>query len=629
MANRSGGVRAFAVLLLCTGWCAMAAAEAQVQKGLPPTPSPAGVTAKSLPSAAAITPETAWAHGAFTFTRYELAAKISPRQKQLEVRGKITLRNDSSIPQSSAELQISSTLKWASIQLSPASGAARALPYTVTTSDSDIDHSGKVAIASVVLATAAPPGGEITLQVGYAGPVPLDVNRLQRIGAPVAEATHSDWDHIGPDFSGVRGVGSVVWYPVAIEPALLSDGNKVFRLLNQWRARETQSSMRVGFALDDDETSGPAGSRAPANQIIANGDHEKSSSSNGAHGAGVEYSYEPLGYRVPSFVVGPYQTIDSGAALIHFLGTNKDEAAAYGKLVDKLVPLATTWFGPQRQKMEIVELGDGKASAFESGPMFFTPISAAIPEAQLEQALIHSLTHSLFYSHRPWIYEGLAHFAQALELEQQGGRVAAVQMLRDRRGSLALAEPEIGQGDGEAAGQSLLQTGDEVYYRSKAMFVWWMLRDMVGDESLQRALRAYSAQAAAKSAAENDPAAMQKLIEKESKRSLEWFFDDWVYRDRGLPDFRVESVFTRPILGGLVLVTGNLENLGAAAAEVPVTVVTGGREFSSRILVKGHDRAVVRIEVQDTPLQLEINDGSVPESDVSNNSAVITAGKKE
>ncbi len=627
MANKSGGVRAFAAFLLCAGWCAMAAAEAQIQKSLPPAAPPASVTAKSSPPAMAAPP--AWAHGAFTFTRYELAAKISPRQKQLEVRGKITLRNDSSIPQSSAELQISSTLKWASIQLAPSSGAVQALPFTVTTSDSDIDHSGKVAIASVALAPAVLPGGEITLQVGYAGLVPLDVSRLQRIGAPVAEATHSDWDHIGPGFSGVRGVGSVVWYPVAIEPALLSDGNKVFRFLNQWRAREAQTSMRVSFALDEGEIAGPAGPRAPANQIIANGDHAQSSSSNRAHGAGVEYSYEPLGYRVPSFVVGPYQTIDSAAALIHFLGPNKNEAAAYGKLVDKLLPLATTWFGPQRRKMEIVELGDGKASAFESGPMFFTPISAAIPEAQLEQALIHSLTHSLFYSSRPWIYEGLAHFAQALELEQQGGRMAALQMLRDRRGSLALAQPEIGQGASEATGQSLLQSSDEVYFRSKAMFVWWMLRDMVGDESLQRALRAYSAQAAAKSVAENDPAAMQKLIERESKRSLEWFFDDWVYRDRGLPDFRVESVFTRPILGGLILVTGNLENLGAAAAEVPVTVITGGREFSSRILVKGHDRAVVRIEVQDTPLQLEINDGSVPESDVSNNSAVITAGKKE
>ena len=587
--------------------------------------SQSAVPAKSGALAAAAVPQ-AWAKGGFTFTRYELAVKVTPKQQQLEVRGEITLRNDSAVPQNSVELQISSTLKWASIKSAPASSAALPLAFTVATVDSDIDHSGRVSTATVAFTPPVLPGGEITLQAGYAGTVPLTAARLVRLGAPAAAAVHNDWDHIGTDFSGVRGAGSVVWYPVAIEPAMLSERNKVFALLNEWKARQSKSVMHVRFSLDEEENTIP---RAPVNRILANGDRDKSSSSAGARGATVDYSYEPLGYRVPSFVIGPYQTIDTGTALVHFLRTHKDEAAAYGKVVDSLLPLVTTWFGPQRQKMEVVELGDGKASAFESGPMFFTPLSAAIPAEQLQVALVHSLAHSCIHSSRPWIYEGLAHFAQALELEQQGGRPAALQMLRDRRASLALAEPETGAGSSDAAGQSLLQTSDEVYYRSKAMFVWWMLRDIAGDEALQRALQAYSAQTAASPAADNDPAALQKLIEKQSKRRLEWFFDDWVYRDRGLPDFQVESVFTRPVLGGLVLVTGNLENLGAAAAEVPVTVITSGREITSRILVKGHDRAVVRIEVQDTPLQIEINDGSVPESNISNNSSVITVTKKQ
>lgn len=588
--------------------------------------SPARVPAKpGLPAEAAIAKD--WEQGAFTFTRYELAVKVTPRQKQLEVRGQITLRNDSAVPQNTAELQISSALKWASIQSAPTAGADQPLlTFSAATVESDIDHSGRVSAAIVALAPAVLPGREVTLQVGYAGAVPIDSTRLQRIGAPAADAAHNDWDHIGPGFSGVRGVGSVVWYPVSIEPALLADGNKLFRVLNEWKARQSLSVMHVRFSLNEDGSAVP---RAPANRILANGDREKSSSSASTRDPGVDYSFEPLGYRVPAFVIGPYQTIDTGAALVHFLGTHKDEAAAYGKVVDKLLPLVTTWFGPQRLKMEIVELGDLKASAFESGPMFFTPLSAAIPAPLLEDALVHSLTHSCVFSSRPWIYEGLAHFAQALELEQQAGRPAALQMLRDRRASLALAEPETAAGSMDAAGQSLLRNSDEVFYRSKAMFVWWMLRDIAGDEALQRALQAYSAQTAASSAPDSDPAAIQKLIEKQSKHSLEWFFDDWVYRDRGLPDLRVESVFTRPILGGLILVTGNLENLGAAAAEVPVTVITNGREFSSRILVKGHDKAVVRIEMPDTPLQIQINDGSVPESDISNNSAVITVIKKE
>ena len=36
---------------------------------------------------------------AFTFTNYDLNARIEPEQQRLGVRGKITLRNDSATPQ--------------------------------------------------------------------------------------------------------------------------------------------------------------------------------------------------------------------------------------------------------------------------------------------------------------------------------------------------------------------------------------------------------------------------------------------------------------------------------------------------------------------------------------------------
>ena len=36
-------------------------------------------------------------------------------------------------------------------------------------------------------------------------------------------------------------------------------------------------------------------------------------------------------------------------------------------------------------------------------------------------------------------------------------------------------------------------TFDETYYRSKAAYVWWMLRDTVGDEALQQAIAKYRA----------------------------------------------------------------------------------------------------------------------------------------
>ena len=65
-----------------------------------------------------------------------------------------------------------------------------------------------------------------------------------------------------------------------------------------------------------------------------------------------------------------------------------------------------------------------------------------------------------------------------------------------------------------------------------------MLRDMVGETAMQSALGKYHP------GADKDPSYLQRLLQTASKRDLEWFFDDWVYRDRGLPDFHVASAYS-------------------------------------------------------------------------------------
>ena len=65
------------------------------------------------------------------------------------------------------------------------------------------------------------------------------------------------------------------------------------------------------------------------------------------------------------------------------------------------------------------------------------------------------------------------------------------------------------------------------------------------------------------------PSYMQHLIEAQTKRDLEWFFDDWVYRDRGLPDFHVAAVYPWEACRKAHVVTVTVENLGDAGAEVP------------------------------------------------------------
>ena len=154
------------------------------------------------------------------------------------------------------------------------------------------------------------------------------------------------------------------------------------------------------------------------------------------------------------------------------------------------------------------------------------------------------------------------------------------------------------------------------------MYVWWMLRDMVGDAALKKAIAAY------RLAQDEKPSYMQRLIAAQTQRDLEWFFDDWVYRDRGLPDFKVESAFPRRTLTNSFMVTITVDNLGSAGAEVPVIVKFKGGEVVKRLEVRAKDKAVIRIEVPTEPQEIVVNDGSVPESNPANNTFKIEATDK-
>jgi hypothetical protein len=67
------------------------------------------------------------------------------------------------------------------------------------------------------------------------------------------------------------------------------------------------------------------------------------------------------------------------------------------------------------------------------------------------------------------------------------------------------------------------------------------------------------------------------------------------------------------------MVTVTVENLGTAGAEVPVTLHMENGEASQRLMVPGRSKASVRIQAATMPQEVTVNDGSVPESDMSNN----------
>ena len=553
---------------------------------------------------------------AFSFTNYNLEVRIEPEQQRLAVRGKITLRNDVASPQKNICLQISSTLDWRSIRLDGKAVQFVSQPYT-----SDIDHTGALSEALVTLPKEVPAKGAVELEIGYEGTIPADATRLTRIGVPAEAARHSDWDEIGKSFSAVRGIGYVVWYPVATESASLSEGNSVFETVARWKARESGAQMRIKLSH--------SGEGAPP-ILLCNGEAgglRSVQQTGSAYESINQCAFEPLAETVPLFVMGNYDSIDRPSVNISYLPDHKPAAENYATAAQLALGFVTEWFGAPRGrtevKAELVDLNDPEAAPYESGSMLLAPLTGDFKLAQL--TAVHQLTHSVFFSPRPWIYEGLAHFAQAAYLERENGRQAALDFMGLHRPVVAEAEKAAterrSQNGGPAANSqgassisdSLVQTSQEEFYRSKAMYVWWMLRDMVGERPLKKALSAYRPEA------DTAPTYLPGLIAAQSSRDLQWFFDDWVYRDRGLPDFIVGPVYSREMLRNNYVVTITVENRGDAGAEVPVILKMEEGQVTRRLEVQARSKAVIRIEAASLPQEVVVNDGSVPESDISNN----------
>jgi len=536
---------------------------------------------------------------AFTFTNYDLKIRLEPEQQRLGVRGKITLRNDSAVPQKSLSLQISSSLDWRSIQVEGRTVQFVSQPYT-----SDIDHTGALSEAIVSFDKEVAPKAAVDLEIGYEGTISLDATRLTRMGVPKDVANHTDWDQISKGATAVRGVGYVVWYPVAVDAASLSEGNSVFDAVQRWKFRSAMSRMRVDLC--------PYYSRENSQTALMNDGPAKDRQAECG-----EHIFNPIGLTVPTFVSAEYSVAQGETGSTYFLDSNKTAADIYQSASDRIEPFVSGWFGTPKKKVLVVELSDAKAAPFESGSFLLTPLN--FTAASAESTAVHQLTHAAMPSPRPWIYEGLAHFAQALYTDQRSGRQAALEFMNSYRPQIVEREKAI-EADHEpnaATEQSLINTSSEEFYRSKAMYVWWMLRDMLGDPATKGVLAAY------REDQDNEPSYVQHLFAAQSKRDLEWFFDDWVYRDRGLPDFRIVSVYPRQTMRDTYLVTVTVENLGDVAAEVPVMAPYQGVETSERIEIKGKSKNSVRLQMQAAPEEATVNDGSVPETDFTNDTLKV------
>ena len=545
-------------------------------------------------------------------TALDLDVRLNTAAQQLAARATVTVLNAGKSPLQRIPLQISSSLNWERIRI-----AGRDVSFPVATINSDSDHTGQLHEAVVPLAEPLAPGTTLQLDVTYSGTVAATARRLLSVGTPEDSAAHSDWDEISPAFTGLRGFGNVVWYPVTSVPVVIGDGARLFDEIGRQKLRSSGTSFRLRLAVEFPHGQAPTVAAVNGNTIPLKVVDPQSLGSDVPGVATSDTGPTTLSFESPSLFVTT-ETAHPGTHLTAYT-IPEDESAVKSWLTAEtsVSGLIERWLGANpRTQLTVLDLPDPEDLPWESGPLLAIPVRDAPPD-QLSSVLAHALTHAWMAPNPYWLDEGTANFMGTLWDDRQHHRDQALGTLEAGRQALALEEPPS---PGEGIGQPLAHATSPVYYRTKAAYILWMLRDLVGDDALATALR-LSNDAANKETqgAGGDPASSFQAALKTAApgKNLSWLFADWIDADHGLPDLTIDKVFPNAVQSGNWLVSVTISNSGYSAVQVPVTVRSATNSTTERVLVPAHGTVTPRVLVQGKPTEVQINDGTIPETQAS------------
>jgi hypothetical protein len=593
------------------------ASYSQAQQTSPPPEEPAehpgkvilsrstdesGTPAKP-PTAPAGAPATDGERQAITFLAYDLDVHLQPREHAMAVRARIQLRNDSGTPLNRLALQVSSSLQWTHVRVADVPAA-----FQQQLVKSDIDHTGALQEAVIPLAKPLAPQQSLAVDVTYEGTAAFSAVRLEQIGTPADVAESSDWDRVSEEFVGLRGLGNVAWYPVASIPVALGDGARFFTEAAAERQRQSQATVSMQVT---EEFFGEAPTVAILDGQIFNLTPTSLGSTSVPGVVTCALPATKLGSASASLFLLS-RTVREGDGVKVFARTEDVENAQnYMSAASIVAPLIHRWLGDKPQgALNIIDLPEHGDAPFEDRGTLFADVQNAEP-AKLTEVLIHSLTHLYFRSPYSWLDEGVPSFMGSLWLEQNHGREVAVQQLDNGRGALSLAEPSD-PGSSTTEPQALAIARDPVFYRTKATYVFWMLRDLAGDEALGRALRTYQP------GSDTAGTGFEQVLERASGKDLKWFFEDWVYHDRGLPDLSIAGIYpNKASVPGSYIVSVDVANSGSVEAQVPVSVTSASAAVTERLRVPARSSVSHRFVLQGQPIEVAVNDGTVPEVQAS------------
>ena len=521
---------------------------------------------------------TAAERSAPQIARTSLDLHLNAHTGETEARAQLVVRNAGFTPMTRLPLRISGALQWESARL-----AGTALGLEQHHIADDLDHTGVSTELLLMLPAPVALGETVSLDLYYGGTLAASAARLTAMGAPTAQGELLDWDTVTDTFTGLRGLGDVLWYPVSTPPASLRDADAVPMAVADSRSANAGNSFRLSLTLEYMGTRPDAaffcGERAILRPL---GDGAPGGPSKGDPGGGTgavtaTWTRPTLGPHTPSLFVAQAAPHLVGSGLLRVVTDRDDTAATLGEAAARLRPMMADWLGAAPlAPLDVIDLPVPGATGFSDGRLLAVPLGT-VSAAALSPTLVPPLAAAWLPLDldAAWLREGIPAFLQAVSVERSNGRGVALSYLAANAAKLRLesaAPPQPVSSSysssqeipGAQTTEPLATCNDPACARAQAAYVFEMLRRLLGDSALQQAISGWREKQASEppvappggdapatatvTQAAAETKSMEDLLQQVAgKRDLGWFFRGWIDAGHSLPDLSIVTVAPRRV----------------------------------------------------------------------------------
>ncbi len=171
---------------------------------------------------------------------------LHPAEQQIAVRALVTVRNDGKSPLAHIPLQISSSLNWERIRIADHDAAYHRRHAQLRRRPHRPAPRGRRPARPAARPRRNPPARRHLLRRS---------SRNRRSASspsepPTTSPSTPTGTAIGVDFTGLRGFGNVVWYPVSSVPVILGDGARVFDEMGEHKLRMAGAHFRLRLTVE-------------------------------------------------------------------------------------------------------------------------------------------------------------------------------------------------------------------------------------------------------------------------------------------------------------------------------------------------------------------------------------------